>query len=126
MGTAGAPRHQRGVEARGGEIPDARQPHGSDDHAGSKAMTRRDLLAIPAAAAFAAEHLNRAPISNGNLTVKLPQAGPVRLPNGITVLAVEDNRLPIALVRFQVEGAGAIYSPRPGVAELTAEMLREG
>jgi len=89
-------------------------------------MTRRDLLAIPAAAAFAAEHLNRAPISNGNLTVKLPQAGPVRLPNGITVLAVEDNRLPIALVRFQVEGAGAIYSPRPGVAELTAEMLREG
>ena len=89
-------------------------------------MTRRDLLAIPAAAAFAAEHLNRAPISNGNLTVKLPQAEPVKLPNGITVLAVEDNRLPIALVRFQVEGAGAIYSPRPGVAELTAEMLREG
>ena len=89
-------------------------------------MNRRELLAMAATGAFAAEHLNRAPISNANLTVKLPQAEPVRLPNGITVLAVEDNRLPIALVRFQMEGAGSIYSPRPGVAELTAEMLREG
>src|SRR5436853_4937347 len=89
-------------------------------------MTRRDLLAMAATGAFAAEHLNRAPISNGNLTVKLPEAEPVKLANGVTVLAIEDNRLPIALVRFQLEGAGAIYSPRPGVAELTAEMLREG
>jgi len=89
-------------------------------------MNRRELLAMAATGAFAAEHLNRAPISNANLTVKLPQAEPVRLPNGITVLAVEDNRLPIALVRFQMEGAGSIYSPRPGVAKLTAEMLREG
>ena len=89
-------------------------------------MTRRELLAMSAGGAFAAEHLNRAPISNENLTVKLPQAEPVKLSNGITVLAIEDNRLPIALVRFQMEGAGAIYSPRPGVAELTAEMLREG
>jgi zinc protease len=89
-------------------------------------MTRRNLLAMAATGAFAAEHLNRAPISHESLTVKLPQAEPVKLSNSVTVLAIEDNRLPIALVRFQVDSAGAVYSPRPGVAELTAEMLREG
>ena len=89
-------------------------------------MTRRELLAMWSTAAFAAEHFNRAPISRDNLTVKLPEAEPVKLTNGITILAIEDNRLPIALVRFQAEGAGAIYSRPPGVAELTAEMLREG
>jgi zinc protease len=89
-------------------------------------MTRRHLLTMAAAGAYAAEHLNHAPISRETLSVKLPQAEPVKLANGVTVLAIEDNRLPIALVRFQVEGAGAIYSPHPGVAELTAEMLREG
>lgn len=83
-------------------------------------MTRRDLLALASTGAFAAEHLNRAPISRESLTVKLPQVEPVKLANGVTILAVEDNRLPIALVRFQIEGAGAIYSPRPGIAELTA------
>jgi zinc protease len=89
-------------------------------------MTRRELLAMAASGAFAAEHLNRAPFSHENLTVKLPEAEPVKLSNGVTLLAIEDSRLPIALVRFHVEDAGAIYSPRPGVAECTAEMLTEG
>jgi zinc protease len=89
-------------------------------------MTRRELLALAASGAFAAEHLNRAPVSHENLTVKLPEAEPVKLSNGVTLLAIEDNRLPIALVRFQIEDAGAIYSPRSGVAECTSEMLIEG
>ena len=89
-------------------------------------MTRRELLAMAATGAFAGEHLNRAPVSHENLTVKLPEAEPVKLSNGVTLLAIEDNRLPIALVRFQMEDAGAIYSPRSGVAECTAEMLIEG
>jgi len=89
-------------------------------------MTRRELLALAASGAFAAEHLNRAPVSHENLTVKLPEAVPVKLSNGVTLLAIEDSRLPIALVRFQVEDAGAIYSPRQGVAECAAEMLTEG
>jgi zinc protease len=89
-------------------------------------MTRRKLLAMAATGAFAAERKNRAPVSRENLAVKLPEAAPVKLSNGVTLLALEDNRLPIAYVRFQVEGAGTIYSPHPGVAELTAEMLREG
>ena len=89
-------------------------------------MTRRNLLALAATGAFAAERLNRAPISHETLKLNLPQAEPVKLPNGVTVLAMEDNRLPIASVLFQIEGAGSIYSPKPGVAELTAEMLTEG
>jgi zinc protease len=89
-------------------------------------MTRRQLLALSATGAFGSERLNRAPISRDPLRVKLPQAQPVKLANGLQVLALEDDRLPIATVLFQVEGAGPIYSPRPGVAELTAEMLVEG
>ncbi|SPE40753.1 hypothetical protein SBA3_390016 [Candidatus Sulfopaludibacter sp. SbA3] len=89
-------------------------------------MTRRELLAMAATGAFAAEHFNRAPFSHENLTVKLPEALPVKLSNGVTLLAIEDSRLPIASVRFQVEDAGGFYSPHPGVAECTAEMLTEG
>ena len=89
-------------------------------------MTRRNLLAMAATGAFAADHLNRAPFSHESLKVKLPEAAPIKLANGVTLLAIEDNRLPIALVRVQVEDAGAIYSPHPGVAEFTAEMLTEG
>ena len=58
--------------------------------------------------------------------MKLPEAAPVKLSNGVTLLAIEDTRLPIALVRFQMEDAGAIYSPRSGVAECTAGLLTEG
>lgn len=89
-------------------------------------MTRRTLLAMAATGGFAADHLNRAPVSHESLRVKLPEATPVKLSNGVTVLAIEDNRLPIAMVRFQVEDAGAIYSSRPGVAEFVADMLTEG
>jgi len=38
-------------------------------------MTRRELLAMAASGAFATEHLNRAPLSRENLTVK-PEARP--------------------------------------------------
>ena len=89
-------------------------------------MTRRQLLAMAATGAFAGEHLNRAPFSHENLTVKLPEAAPVKLSNGVTVLAIEDNRLPIAVVRIHVEDAGPIYSPHSGVARCTAEMLMDG
>ena len=89
-------------------------------------MTRRELLALTGTGSFAAERLNRAPISRDPLRVKLPEAEPVKLANGLAVLAMEDNRLPIATALFQFEGAGTIYSPKPGVAELTADMLVEG
>ncbi len=57
-------------------------------------MTRRKLLAMAATGAFAAERKNRAPVSRENLAVKLPETAPVKLSNGVTLLALEDNRLP--------------------------------
>lgn len=89
-------------------------------------MTRRHWLALAASGAAAAERKGRAPISRENLAVKFPEAEPVKLSNGVTVIAVEDNRLPIVTVSVRTEGAGPIYSPRRPVAELTAEMLKEG
>src|SRR5262245_47629234 len=89
-------------------------------------MRRRDWLALIAGGAFAAEPKNRVPVSHEPLVVKMPEAEPARLANGITVLAMEDRRLPIATVSFRIEGAGGLYSSRPGVAQLTAAMLTEG
>ncbi len=69
-------------------------------------MTSRALLAL-AASAFAAERKNRAPVSHETLHVKLPEASPVKLSNGMTLLAIEDNRLPLAWVKFH----GLRFSP---------------
>jgi len=89
-------------------------------------MTRRNWLALAAAGALGAEPKSRVPISREALVVKMPDAEPVRLANGITILAMEDRRLPIATVTFRIEGAGEVYAARPGVAALTAAMLTEG
>lgn len=89
-------------------------------------MTRRGILAFAAGAALAADRKNRAPISRDVLKVKLPEAEPVSLSNGMTVMVLEDNRMPLAYVRAQVEGTGMIYAPHPGLAELTADLLLQG
>lgn len=89
-------------------------------------MTRRNWLSIAAASAFAAEPKNRVPISPETLVVRMPDAEAVRLANGVTILAIEERRLPIALIAFRIEGAGEIFAPQPGVATLTAAMLTEG
>jgi zinc protease len=89
-------------------------------------VRRRDWLAMAAAGAWAAEPKNRAPVSRETLMVKMPEAEPVRLSNGVTLLTMEDRRLPVVTVMFRIEGAGEIYSTRRGVAELTADMLQEG
>ena len=89
------------------------------------AITRRGLLAL-AASAFAAQRKNRAPISHEMLAIKLPEATPTRLSNGLTLLIMEDNRFPMAWARFHVDGAGRVYSPAPAVARFTASMLEQG
>ena len=58
-------------------------------------MRRRDWLAMAAAGAWAAEPKNRAPVSRETLMVKMPEAEPVRLSNGVTLLTMEDRRLPV-------------------------------
>jgi predicted Zn-dependent peptidase len=74
------------------------------------------------------ERKNRAPVSKEVLRVKLPKPVEATLENGLTVLILEDHRLPLASVTLQISGAGPILEPadKPGLANITAQMLREG
>ena len=74
------------------------------------------------------ERKNRAPISQEVLRVKLPKPVEAKLKNGLTVLIAEDHRFPTVSVQLQISGAGALFEPAnlPGLASVTAQMLREG
>ncbi|HUQ49975.1 MAG TPA: pitrilysin family protein [Terriglobales bacterium] len=73
------------------------------------------------------KRLNRAPVSNEVLKVKLPSAKEVVLPNGLTVLVLEQHRLPTVSYSLWIK-SGAVSDPKdmPGLASFTADMLREG
>src|ERR1700683_1861323 len=74
------------------------------------------------------ERKNRAPVSKEILRVKLPKPTETKLSNGLTVLILEDHRLPVVTTQMQISGAGPIFEPaeRPGLASLTAQMLTLG
>jgi len=74
------------------------------------------------------ERKNRAPVSKEILKVRLPRPYEATLPNGITVLILEDHRFPLVTVDFTFRGAGALWEPadQHGLAGVTAQMLREG
>src|ERR1700688_12198 len=74
------------------------------------------------------ERKNKAPVSSEILRVKLPKPVEMTLPNGLSVLVLEDHGLPWATVRLTILGAGALTDPAdlPGLANVTAAMLREG
>src|SRR5262249_10349121 len=74
------------------------------------------------------ERKNRAPVSKEVLRVKLPRPVETVLDNGLTVLIMEDHRFPTVSVQLQINGAGPIQDPSnlPGLANITAQMLREG
>jgi len=82
----------------------------------------------PSAQEQGKERYNRAPISKEILRVKLPRPVEARLENGLTVLILEDHRFPLVNVQINISGAGPIYEPAnlPGLANVTASMLREG
>lgn len=69
-----------------------------------------------------------APVSKDVLRVKLPAPVEATLANGLTVLILEDHRLPTVSMRLHLGGAGGLYDPAhlPGLAGVTAEMLLEG
>ena len=64
------------------------------------------------------ERLNRAPVSKDILSVKLPRPLETTLPNGIHLMILEDHRVPLVTVQFDVNGAGPMYEPagQPGLA----------
>ena len=74
------------------------------------------------------EQKNRAPVSKDVLKVTLPRAAEATLSNGLTVLILENHRLPMISLQFNISGAGPIFEPSntPGLASITAQMLREG
>jgi predicted Zn-dependent peptidase len=74
------------------------------------------------------ERKNRAPVSKEVLKVTLPRATEATLSNGLTVLILENHKLPMISMQLNISGAGPIYEPSnmPGLAAMTAQMLRQG
>jgi len=74
------------------------------------------------------ERLNRAPVSKDILKVKLPRPIETTLPNGINLMILEDHRVPLVTVQFDINAAGPMYEPasQPGLAGATASLLAEG
>ena len=74
------------------------------------------------------ERKNRAPVSKDVLKVTLPRGTEATLSNGLTVLIMENHRLPLISIQYNITAAGALFEPAstPGLASITAQMLREG
>jgi zinc protease len=73
------------------------------------------------------ERLNRAPVSKEILRVQLPRPTVVKLPNGLTILLLEDHKLPTVTFSMWIS-PGQLADPAdlPGLASFTSDMLREG
>ena len=74
------------------------------------------------------ERKNKAPVSQEILRIKLPKPIEAKLKNGLTVLILEDHRAPYINVQLHIGGAGGLFEPADmtGLANVTAQMLREG
>jgi zinc protease len=73
------------------------------------------------------QRLNKAPINPEILKVKLPHPTEIALPNGLTVLILEQHHLPTVYYSLWIK-SGALSDPKdmPGLASFTADLLREG
>jgi zinc protease len=73
------------------------------------------------------ERLNRAPVNKEVLKVELPKPTVVKLPNGLTVLLLENHKLPTVAFSLWIR-PGQLADPDnlPGLASFTADMLNEG
>jgi zinc protease len=73
------------------------------------------------------ERLNRTPVNNEILKVKLPHPSEFSLPNGLTVLLLERHKLPTIYCSLWIK-SGALSDPAdmPGLASFTADQLRDG
>lgn len=73
------------------------------------------------------ERLNKAPVSNEILKVKLPHPTESTLPNGLTILVLEQHHLPAVYYELWIK-SGALSDPKDaaGLASFTADLLRDG
>jgi zinc protease len=73
------------------------------------------------------ERLNRAPVNKEALQLQLPRPVVATLPNGLTLVLLEDHKLPtVAFTLWIRPGQLADPADLPGLATFTAAMLREG
>lgn len=71
--------------------------------------------------------LNRAPVNKEVLRVELPKPTIEKLPNGLTLLLLENHKLPtVAFTMWIRPGQLADPEDLPGLASFTADMLKEG
>lgn len=70
----------------------------------------------------------RAPVSTTLLKINLPRPAEADLANGIHLMVLEDHRLPQVTFQLIIPGAGGYFDPAdtPGLAGMTATMMREG
>ncbi|HXG56225.1 MAG TPA: pitrilysin family protein [Vicinamibacterales bacterium] len=70
----------------------------------------------------------KAPVSKEVLKIKLPRPQTADLPNGLHLMVLEDRRLPQISFQIIIPGAGGYNDPanQIGLAQYTAQMLREG
>jgi len=70
----------------------------------------------------------RAPVSTDVIKVKLTRPVEADLPNGAHLMVLEDHRAPQVSFQILIPGAGGYFDPAdtPGLASITATMLREG
>lgn len=73
------------------------------------------------------QRLNKVPVNHEILKVKLPHPVEVTLPNGLTMLVLEQHKLPTVYFSLWIK-SGALSDPKemPGLASFTADLLREG
>jgi zinc protease len=71
---------------------------------------------------------NLAPVSREILKVKLPRAREFQLDNGMTILFLEDHRLPQISISMDIRGGGGLLDPTEmkGLASLSSSLMREG
>jgi zinc protease len=95
------------------------------------------ILAIPGANVATAQgkstdvskvvRMGRAPVNKEVLRVKLPTPTVVKLSNGLTVILLEDHKLPtVSFTMWIRPGQLADPADLPGLASFTADMLNEG
>lgn len=85
------------------------------------------LLLCAASAAAAPVDMSRPPEVAPMRAVKLPPRAEWRLENGMTVVLVEDRRVPLVTVRLALAGGeAAIAAEDAGLAEALAELLTDG
>jgi zinc protease len=74
------------------------------------------------------ERKNKAPVSKELIKVKLPRPVEAKLDNGLTVLVIENHKLPYVSMQLLIDGAGPISEPadKSGLASATASLLTQG